>query len=119
MYTVWATQGQGSSPDGKFETLEEALKYVEKCTGHASFAIQLPDGTYYKWEENKKEEMTNKDRPFLAFLQKAKDAGMINDFVYDDAYTNESGKRIRRAKIKPHFSALPIIHIWFYEQWRV
>ena len=54
MYRVWATQGQGpgENPVCECETLKEALSQVREMEGQASFAIEYPDGTWHKWEED-------------------------------------------------------------------
>jgi hypothetical protein len=54
MYKIWATQGQepGEKPVHECETLKEALSYVKEMEGHASFAIEYPDGLWHKWEED-------------------------------------------------------------------
>jgi len=49
-FELWATQGQGGAMQEEFPTLEEALLYVEQHKDDASFAIKLPDGSWYDWE---------------------------------------------------------------------
>ena len=49
-YTIMATQGQGGAEVGKFNTLEEALKYVDEHEGEASFGFVYPNGTWHEWE---------------------------------------------------------------------
>lgn len=50
MYKIWVTQGQGpgTKPEIEKNSLSEALEYVKDHKGEASFAIQCPDGTWYK-----------------------------------------------------------------------
>ncbi len=50
VYEVWATQGQGGIKESEHPTLEEALAYVTKHKGEASFAIKYPNGSWYDWE---------------------------------------------------------------------
>jgi hypothetical protein len=50
MYELWATQGQGGTHIATFNTLAETFEAISKLEGHASFAIKLPDGTWYNWE---------------------------------------------------------------------
>jgi len=50
MYELWVSQGQGGSKECVFDSLEEALKFVEDHAGQASFAIKYPDGTFHVWQ---------------------------------------------------------------------
>jgi len=62
MYKLWATQGQGGSVDATFDTLEEAIAAAERMKGEASFAIELPDGTFYEWKDDELQTMPPQER---------------------------------------------------------
>ena len=47
-YQVWWSQGDGSRPGPRFPRLEDALEYVAKRAGEASFAIRQPDESWFR-----------------------------------------------------------------------
>jgi len=51
-YTIWTSQGQGSVEIAEFWTLKTALEYVKEHENEASFAIEFPNGEWYKWRKD-------------------------------------------------------------------
>lgn len=53
-YKFWMTQGQGCGefPDAVFDTLEDALNEARSAFGEGSVGIQLPDGSWHKFDES-------------------------------------------------------------------
>jgi hypothetical protein len=51
VYELWVTQGQGGSKEREFASLQEALDHVKEHVGEASFAIMLPNGSWYQWPD--------------------------------------------------------------------
>jgi hypothetical protein len=52
-YKVWMTQGQGCGkfPEAECDTLERALNKAREMFGEGGVGIQLPDGSWYQFDE--------------------------------------------------------------------
>lgn len=48
MYEIWWSKGQGTEIGPKFKSLEDALNYVYSHEGEASFAVRMPDRSWYR-----------------------------------------------------------------------
>ncbi len=53
MYEIYCSQGQGTSHGPKFQKLPDALRYVSNYGGPGSLAIRCPNGSWYRWAEEK------------------------------------------------------------------
>lgn len=49
MNELWASQGQSGSKTLEFNSLQDALKFIEEHLGEASYAIKYPNGEWHKW----------------------------------------------------------------------
>jgi len=70
-YKVWMTQGQGCGtyPDAECDTLDEALREAQQMWGEGSVGIELPDGSWYEFDESWK-------MPIMVILLRMKKDGL-------------------------------------------
>lgn len=54
VYELWMIQGQGGVHVASFKDLEWAKANCNTAQG--SFAIKMPDGTWYNWDSEKEED---------------------------------------------------------------
>lgn len=52
LFEIWMSSGSGMRPGPKFSKLTDALHHVERHIGEASFAIKLPNGTWFETSDH-------------------------------------------------------------------
>ena len=52
MYEIWLSEGSGTSKGPRFRLLHDAINYVKSYADPGSVAIRLPDGGWYRWDED-------------------------------------------------------------------